>query len=370
MRLIYIFLLGIFVFPSALKAQSPNHLVAGFKGIYGKPIIYSDSLSTGLTTPFQAFQARLGVQTHGKSVFDGFYGFPEYGLGIFHANLHQPDTLGNPWAAYGYFKAPIFRTKNFNFYYDFSIGMAWNFKKFDPITNNQNDLIGSALTAYFGLAFGVRYQINPRWAMDAGLDLIHFSNGKMQTPNKGMNLRSGHLAVDYGFNFPSAKPFDPAPFHKTKAAPFDKYFVLDLGYAFGGKSTSENYGVGPIYLAWAAMLDVQRRYQKFGQYGLGLDYLFDSSIKQDYASEPSISKLMFLGIHASHELSYERVNFVTHLGTYLWKGTEAKGNFYFRVGMKVLIYQNWYMSLSLKTNNGFIADYIEWGLGKKFEFKE
>jgi hypothetical protein len=98
--------------------------------------------------------------------------------------------------------------------------------------------------------------------------------------------------------------------------------------------------------------------------------LFDSSIKQDYATEPPISKLMFLGIHASHELSYERVNFVTHLGTYLWKGTEAKGNFYFRVGMKVLIYQNWYMSLSLKTNNGFIADYIEWGLGKKFEFKK
>ena len=268
-----------------------------------------------------------------------------------------------------FYNAPIFRQGKFQLNWDGGVGLAWNFAKFDSITNPQNDLVGSSFTAYFSFALNAEYRISPRISVNAGVNFIHFSNGTLQTPNKGMNLYAANLGLSYYFQMKPQSSFKPAELKKVPSTKIVKSNELDLTMAIGGKATRSEYGMGPKYFTASSTLDFYHRYHWVGKYGAGLDWFYDTSLKEDYTEMVSSSKYMFVGAHLGHELMISKFTFVTHLGTYFYKGTQAKGAFFFRLGIKYYIIPELYTSISLKTVNGFKADYIEWGMGYRFKFK-
>ena len=371
--ILLIFGIAITLSVQAQKVQKRAHHFIELKPHFGQPIIYSDSLTSTLNKSFFAGDVRWGVQTNGERNQDQFLAFPTYGVGVYHAYLNSPDTLGRPWAIYFFYSAPIFRTKRFTFGYEAALGVAWNFAKFDPETNSKNDLIGSAVNAYFNGGLFLKYKLSTRFDIGAAVDFTHFSNGAMQTPNKGMNLRGGNVSLAYHFT-PRLKKGVITGRAELKPKDFDrinKYNEIEVNTAFGGKATTAEYGTGPIYFASSVTMDFNRRYHWIGKYGAGLDWIFDTSLSEDYPKEEDtpLAKYMFLGIHLSHELIISKVSLVTQAGTYLIKGTPAKGWFFFRLRMKYQFTPNWSASIALKTANGFKADYIEFGIGHRFELK-
>ncbi len=353
------------------KLEKRQHYFVEIKPHFGQPIIYSDSLTSTLNKSFFAGDIRWGTQTNGERNQDQFLGFPTYGLGLYHAYLSSPDTLGRPWAAYFFYSGPIFRLSRFTIGYEAALGVAWNFAKFDSETNSKNDLIGSAVNAYFNGGLFLKYRLSNRLDIAAAVDFTHFSNGAMQTPNKGMNLRGGNVSLTYNFNTSgkSQKDFERAAVEKKKLDKIVKYYEIDLTGAFGGKATNSEYGTGPIYFTSSMTLDFNKRYHWIGKYGIGLDGFYDYSLSEDYsdvANTPQ-SKYMFLGIHLSHELIISKVSLLTQAGTYLWKGSQAKGWFFFRLQVKYHFLPNWYAGIALKTSNGFKADYLEFGIGHRFK---
>jgi hypothetical protein len=346
----------------------PQHFYTQLQTQYGKPIIYSDSLGSTLEKSFEAFNFRFGLQTDGERLQDQLLGFPRYGVGIFHANLHNKDTLGNPWATFFYFTAPLIRKGKFELDYEAAFGIGWNFAKFDPITNSKNDLIGSDLNAFGSLELSAAYRIHPRWMLDAGIDFLHFSNGTIQTPNKGMNLWATHLGLSYFFQNNSSQKFEPEQFQKRNIDKITRYWELDFSAIVGGKTTNKTYGVGPNYLTSVLLLDLYRRYHWLGRYGAGINLIYDESLSEHYLGNPNTAKLLFVGVHLAHEYAIYRFSFQSQFGTYLYKGTPAKGIFYFRVGLKYDITHRFFGSFTLKTANGFKADFFEFGLGYRMKF--
>jgi len=347
----------------------PKNFYLQSQGFYGTPIIYSDSLDKTLETPFFAGSFRVGVQSNGEIVQNQLLGFPKYGIGVFHAKLNE-DTLGSPLAAYIFTTIPILRQNKFLLELDLAFGVAGNFNKFDHITNPKNDLVGSDYTVYFSVGGIASYRISDRLIMDAGADFIHFSNGNLQTPNKGMNIYAAHLGLSYLFTIPTSKEFRYADFERKAIEPIKKYNELDFTFSYSGKATNHEYGRGPIYPVSSFIVDFYRRYNWIGKYGGGFDLIYDSSLKENYSSDVSASKLMFVGITVAHELYISKFSLQTQIGTYLYKGTEAKGAFYFRVGLKYYCTDDFYLNLTLKTANGFRADFIEFGLGYSLKFKK
>ncbi len=350
------------------RSKRVHHFVE-LKPHFGQPIIYSDSLTSTLNKSFFAGDLRWGVQTNGERKQDQFLAFPTYGVGLYHAFLNSPDTLGRPWAAYFFYTGPIVRFSKFTLGYEAALGIAWNFSPFDPVTNNKNDLISSKLNAYFNGGLFLKYRLTDRIALGVAVDFTHFSNGAMQTPNKGMNLRGGNVSLAYHFNRNHTEVPQRAELEHKPLEKISKYNEVALYYAFGGKATTKEYGTGPIYFASSIVADFNRRYSWIGKYGAGLDGFFDSSISEDYLWQENtpLSKYMFLGIHLSHELIISKVSVVTQAGTYLWKGTDAKGWFFFRLRLKYEFIPSWSASIALKTANGFKADYIEFGLAHQFK---
>lgn len=367
---ILLYILGFVLFTNTLNAQNSTkipHQYFEFKPHFGVPIIYSDSLSSTLNTPFYAIDFRWGVQTNGERSQDQFLNFPTYGLGMYHAFLSNPDTLGRPWAVYFFYSGPILRWNKFSINYEAALGVAWNFSKFDPVTNNKMDLIGSAVNAYFNGGINMKYQLSDRFDLGAAVDFTHFSNGAMNTPNKGMNLRGGNVFLRYYF----IKGGNSEPYHRPEMVDKDlpkmkKYNVLSISTAIGGKATTARYGTGPIYFVSSTVIDYFRAYHYIGKYGAGLDLFYDNSISEDYRGQElstPTSKYAFIGIHLSHELVISKLSVVTQAGSYLYKGTPAKGWFFFRLNLRYNFTKKFYAGIALKTANGFKADYIETGLG-------
>ena len=339
---------------------------------FGRPIIYSDSLSSTLNQSFFAGDIRFGTQTYGEGDQDQFLAFPTYGLGLYHAYLHNPDTLGRPWALYFFYSGPVFRFNRLSLNYEVALGVAWGFSPWNPETNNKNDLIGSKVNAYFNGGLKLQYRISRRFDIAAAIDFTHFSNGAMQTPNKGMNLRGGNISLTY--NFYTGKSENeyrrPALKHVEDKPKIHPFYEMNLTTAIGGKATTAEYGTGPIYFTSSVFVDFVKRYSWIGKFGMGIDWFTDNSISEDYqdVANTAYSKYMFMGIHLSHELIISKVSALTQAGTYLWKGTEAKGWFFFRLHLKYHFHPDWYLAFGLKTANGFKADYIEWGIGHRFQF--
>jgi len=72
---------------------------------------------------------------------------------------------------------------------------------------------------------------------------------------------------------------------------------------------------------------------------------------------------MFVGVHLNHEFVVGDFSLGTQIGTYLWKGMDAKGLYYIRASLRYDVAEHFFINLSLKTANGLKADYIELGMG-------
>lgn len=330
----------------------------------GKPIKYSDSLISALDNRFLSAEVRFGFQSKGIYPAEYFLNFPTYGIGFYTSKLSQPDTLGYPMATYLYYQSPFIRSKVFKVYWEVDFGVAWHFNQYHPLKNPKNDLIGSDLNIIFNFNLGADIKISERFDVNADFVFTHFSNGTVKLPNKGLNQYGFAIGTKYHFTktkLNSFKRFDPKNAQKPTA--FKKKNELTATIGVGAKAVGPNH----TYPVSELVLDYFRAYQWFGKFGGGLDYIYDRTLADDFNKRnmPPETKYTFVGIHASHELTVSRLSLITQLGGYLYKGIEAKGNFFFRLSLRYYLNKRFYLNMSLKTVPKLRADFIEFGGGVK-----
>jgi len=183
-------------------------------------------------------------------------------------------------------------------------------------------------------------------------------------------MYAAHIGLSYFFALPKQEIYTPAEKPRKTVPKIKRYNEFTFNYSIGGKSTLGDYGEGPKYLMSSFVIDYYRNYHHIGKAGFGIDYMYDGTYATDYSEPQSFDKYSFIGVHIGHELIVSKFTFVGHIGTYIWKGTEGKGHFYFRIGLRYYICENVFANITLKTENGFKADFIEFGLGYKLSFKK
>lgn len=339
----------------------------------GKPVIYSDSLKTSLTNTFWAMDYRFGINSFDRVPQDNIMNFPNYGVGLSHYQMNS-DTIGNPIGIYGFYSSPFFlNRKNIKIGFDLSTGVSFNFNTFNLASNPKNDLIGSKLNVYFNLGLWTGIRLTERLDLLSSLDFTHFSNGTMNTPNKGLNLYGGNFGLRYHFQFEEKlNQFNRKTTTNRTYEVLKPYNELAFWAAIGGKTILTPTYDGPIYFCSSMSVDLNRRYGWIGKYGIGTDLFYDHSLTADFPNEENIphTRFTFVGVHANHEFIVGNFALLLQLGTYIWKGMEAKGNFYIRTGLRYDFTNHLFANISLKSANGLKADYIELGLGYRIGKKE
>ncbi|MDX2443666.1 MAG: acyloxyacyl hydrolase [Bacteroidales bacterium] len=346
----------------------------------GKNPTSSEYMKEVFSNGYQGLELRYGFQSTGRQMWQQLHNYPQYGFGSYIGDLggvEAVSVIGRPMALFFYFGTPIVRFGKFTFNVDGSFGLAFNLKPYDPEENPFQNVIGSKVNMYFNANFILYYRLSDRIDLSLGYGLTHLSNGRMYTPQKGVNTLGLNIGVKYNFNpiknytkekYPDYKPTVRPEYIKRDKPEFKTHHEFQFMYAVGtvlserpiGEPTGIRYFTSSTTVDWA--YQVARKIKT----GVGMDMFYDGSLVESYPDWEendfsTLSKMSF-GTHIGIQYLIERFAFIYYFGAYIYKESPARGGWYMRAGGRIRIIDQLHVNLTLKTQNGGIADWIEWGM--------
>ncbi len=336
----------------------------------------TDAIKYIESNPYQSIDFRYGIFGNGKKMWHQLHHHPTYGVGISKV-LFQPteNILGNPWTAYAFYNQPFLRLKTSSLGYDFSFGLAGNWKPYDQQTNPEQKAIGSHVTGQLGFAVQYDFKLSNRLDGIIGLSLTHFSNGRIRSPNRGLNLYGLNASVRYrlGASGNSAEQKMAGSFlrvaniHHEIATfhPYNEFYVVG---SLGAVTTFQDINNRSLsYMAGSLSIDIAHHFSYTQKLGIGLDWSYDESLKvvyqNDYPAGSVPTHLLYWpGMHLSYEYMVHRWTFITQAGVNL-KVTGDKGLGYGRLGLRYDLTKHIFLRVGLRVYKFVASDFLEWGVG-------
>jgi len=279
-------------------------------------------------------------------------------VGIFNSNQ---EVIGNTYGIAGRLTLPKLRWgKHWSLNNMISIGLAYQEKKFDLLTNPTNVAIGSHINMLIMLGTVVKYE-NKHWNFTAGLDFTHVSNGGTKKPNLGLNLPS--LQFGFGYRIKKAEDFlyDPFPMIRRKELLIQGIFSLNNNYV----QQKELFPVFGISVLRTRPINMKHRYL------YGLDFSFNEANRNYLASSPdqTFFETALIGAFNAWELQVDRIVLSLGMGVYLLNLKNPNGWIYHRIGGHFEFSERVYF-LAFARTHWAKADYLEVGFGYKFPRKQ
>lgn len=328
---------------------------------YGTLMPHHNSIKYFLEDRINTFDIKLSKLTFGNKYWNQLYRYPVYGIGYYRSNLGNDDIYGYANGFYSFFKAPIIgKSDGINLSYQIAIGLSYITKIFDTETNYQNLAISSHTNIFVDFSLHSHIPLTQRLSLTNNIRITHFSNGKITSPNKGLNLLTGSIGLQYQLsNIVKPKIIQELP-------EIEKKNEYTLVYAVGIKTISR-YQPGN-YFASSFMFDYNRNYSLKGRWSLGADLFYDESNKEKalkYEGETNDMDPFLLGIHAGHDLVAGNLAFIVNVGGYIYAPVEQLAPIYSRLGLRYRFKQKVIANLTLKSHWAK-ASFIEWGVGYVF----
>ncbi len=358
-----------FLFTSSVcKAQvdttTRNYFLSLHSG-YGFIMPHHKSIEYNIKDHIRPLSMRAGFCPTGKKEWHRYYRFPEIGLGFYGSNLGNDEIYGFSYALYSYFKSPFISRPKWHLDYEIAFGLSWLTEQFDVENNYQNIAIGSSTNIYFDAGLMASFRLHSKLYFLSGLQFIHFSNGKITSPNKGLNVVTSNIGLQYFFREKSYKKDKRTQVQETRYIPTNYFQGI---YAHGIKSISRMED-GYFY-ASSLSLEYHRKYNRKYNWGLGLDLFYDgtSGLSENKTSSDLSKDFFQMGLHASHDLMVGRIAMIMQVGGYLWLPGKAEAPIYNRIGLRYTFDSGIIANLSLKSHYAQ-ASFIEFGVGYQLEYQ-
>lgn len=329
------------------------------------------------------------VPTQGDKNWHHFFNMPSYGFALTYLNLGQDDRLGSAIAFYPYIDIPLFRSKvvDLNFSNGFGVSYVTKFDEtsasadsINPSTNGSY-LIGSPVNVFLktGLNFNIRPvttirsdddEYNSRYTINAGVGMIHMSNGSFSSPNTGINMLAASISLKH-------TPMAVTEVLRQRPDDLPHLITLDVMATAGLRELSvldsRKYLVGNLNIA--SYYQVHNIYRV----GLGIDGFFDEVYQEKHKFVDNSSYDNFYnnvnykdgdiinsirgGVSLSNELVLGRTTFALDGGYYVYDNIKAdEEKMYFRAALKYRFTRNFFGALALKTHNNY-AEFVTLGFG-------
>ncbi len=303
---------------------------------------------------------RLLQTTRGTARWHHLYSRPVLGIGYHQGSLGNDRVYGGARSLYGFFEGPVFRIEGTaSLVYRMSAGVSYLNKTYEVHENNYNIAIGSHLNLHYRLSLLATVRLTDHYQLVAGAGMNHFSNGKIQSPNKGLNLLNGSLGLRYAFYHPTWQKLPPG-----KPPQVNQRNHFSLIWSHGIKDHSR-FQPG-LYYVTSLNCNYERQYARVAKYGIGLDAFYNPSLinHQDQPGPQNLSnpRLYRMGLHLSHDLIVGDFSLTMQLGHYLYNKVYYITDFYNRIGLKYYHHQKLIFKLALKSHNAN-AEFIEFGVG-------
>src|SRR6056297_1000093 len=324
---------------------------------YGSIMPHHKMIEYFIEEHIQTFDIKINKASYGDKDWNQLFRYPYYGIGFYRANLGNNAIYGYVNALYSYVKIPIIGSwETASLSWQISVGASYLTKHFDIDKNPQNLAIGSHLNIYADFSLQSQIPLSKKINLTNNIRFTHFSNGKVKSPNKGLNVISGTIGFLYNFNESIKKHHHELP----KLKNINEYAII---YAAGVKTISR-YEPG-YYYASSLMFDYYRNYSLKRRWILGADLFYDETKKNNSNQNLMNTDLYQAGIHIGHEMVMGKLGLTLNVGGYVYMPVEEEAPIYSRVGLRYRFTEKFIANLTLKSHWA-IASYIEWGIGYVF----
>ncbi len=269
--------------------------------------------------------------------------------------------LGNAFSIYPAANIRIWKST----YFRLGSGLSIINRKFDPIHNPTNNVIGSHLNniTVFGFQFDIKKW--SKWDIAAHINFTHFSNGSMQNPNLGINTATAGLTL-YNKR-ESNKTFVPKPSELNS-----KFNILWRN----GIALQDNVPGGPKHLAYTSNLLCMFKTSTNNSFGGGIHIGYNNGeyrwlVRRIPESNNNLHyQSTDLSINLANEWMFYDVGLFASVGYYLFDPFYKISPLYFKGGFNYYPFQHsFFKGLCFVGNiksHFFIADFLEIGIGYKW----
>lgn len=301
----------------------------------------------------------LTRQTSGIKTWQQIHNYPIVGYSFQYFRMDPEKPLGDMYSLIIHWGKHIVQTKKSKLSFRLGIGPGYIERRFDREENYKNNLISTRLNYTLNGRINYSFHITPNVSVNAGLGIIHFSNGSMKVPNLGINIPSVHLGVGF-------QPTHTEEFKRDSLTKFKRHTEFIV---FGAGGFKQVYPVdGKTYIVATLAGYINRRVNVKSALNIGVDIFYNGAYKQTIDSlgyDNPTSKYFTAGIHAGHEFYMHRLSVLTQLGFYVYNPLKLTKSVYQRYAFRYHLNKKVFILLGLKSHFGN-ADFVEWGVGGKF----
>ena len=123
--------------------------------------------------------------------------FPKVGLTLILADCAPNDVFGYGIGISPFIDFTLIQRPKSQLDLRLGTGLAYFTEAYDPVSNPENNVIGSHLNTIVHLGIHHQWILNSRLSLGQGIDLTHFSNARSTSPNLGINTVAAKFSVRY-----------------------------------------------------------------------------------------------------------------------------------------------------------------------------
>ena len=344
------------------------------------------------TTLQQGFSINIGSQNTDTSGWAKYYNYAETGIMLNYANFGNNKVFGHQFSINPYASFPVFNKAKADYHFKIGMGLSYFTTHFDSVTNNTNNMIGSAFTWEFKLFLYRNLLATDNFNLRMGFGFSHESNGHTVMPNMGIN--SALLSLSGQFYKRKDNLLETPVRIKGKNYSPKKFFIhFREGFGWHGQNREEGPKEHRILPVYASSFGAGYIYNKHLKLRAGLTYKFYEQYRTHLAENyieglsdnPNLSSSTFV-FYVGNEFLMSHVSMDVELGVNLYKpfyrhyhpsdkiGIELMKLIATRLGVNLYLFNtnklpkhNFFVGGNINANLGK-ADFTEFSLGYTYTF--
>lgn len=343
------------------QEKSVNNWFIGGSYHYGFIHPVRMSIKYNVKDHVRGIELYAGRQAGGDSFWDKLYRYPSTGLAYYYGTLANDEVFGRAHGLYPYFSSPLVKKGKYSAGYLIGTGVAYITNIYDLESNYLNLAISTHLNSFLKFALYNEYRVSENFIITNELVMTHYSNGRITSPNKGLNQVTANIGLKY---FPDNRQIN----RETEIPAFTGHNELSVVSGYASK-VIDHFNTGR-YNALLLSIDYSRSLSHKRKLLTGIDFAYDGSLKRlisEDTGQPAVfSDALRIGLHAGQEVSVYDVGITLQLGVYLYNKWKNENHFiYQRYGIRYYISDSLFCTAILKAHLG-VADYLVWGAGYIF----
>lgn len=333
-----------------------------------------------------SYTLKYGFKAKGDKWEDHYFGMPYLGLGFYTIDFYRKSDLGVPSSVFLFQGAELSRlSENVSLNYEWNMGLAFNWKGYDPFKNPENTAVGSSTTVHFVGNLYLKWKLSKHFDLNTGVGLAHFSNGATTYPNSGINSPNAFIELRYNFDQSEEVKLNKQKYAKP---PFEKRTETDVTFLISsrhakvdttGTGLPSKYAARKFKIFGVTYSHMFRNTYRF-KWGPSMELTYDESsgfkswrenhpvtgIGMDRVELGSFGERFSLGLSAKGELVMPHYSVFANLGYNVLHGNKRDKRLYQIIGVKIYLKDNFLGSFAIRSYNFGKAQYFCWNIGYTF----